>query len=371
MLHFFTRKEGKDKADTQRSPALALTSYILPKFLKRLAPRQKPYVLDLGPLSGPNIEFFAHLGFKIRVEDLLSPVPDDRASGENSAPESAAAMETAAAPADIAAPLPLEQEAPAPARAAAPPAAMPAAGRAGAVEAGAFLGGAAVQAVQPDGVPPAARTSGPAPAVGAGGGASAAGAPSLTRPGARPSRRIVLPPRTFPRHDAGQGSAHPGRGVSRGATGAAAAAPAVRLQTSFPYPDETFDAVIAWDLFNFYDPASVRLIAAETRRILKPGGYVLAYFHARQASGPDTPRRFRVVDERHLVAEAGAAAAQPRHVYQNRDIEKMFAGLAIVELYFLKNSLRELLMEKRTGVQTRSKPLVGPAAPKPPRFTIE
>jgi SAM-dependent methyltransferase len=369
MLHFFTRREGKDKGDPQRSPTLALTSYILPKFLKRLASRQKPYVLDLGPLSGPNIEFFARLGFKIRVEDLLSPLPEEEASGGT------AAMETATAPADVATPLPLEQEAPATSTAAARQSETPAAGRSGVAEAGAFLAGAAVQTTRPDIPPAASRASASTPdsGAGSGGGTTPASVPALTRPGARPSRRIVLPPRTFPRYGAGQGSGSTAHGPARGATGPASAAgpPLARRQTSFPYPDESFDAVIAWDLFNFYDPASVRLIASETRRILKPGGLVLAYFHARQAAGPDAPRRFRVVDERHVVAEAGAAAPQPRHVYQNRDIEKMFAGLTIVELYFLKNSLRELLMEKRAGEKPRLKPLVGPAAPKPPRFTIE
>jgi hypothetical protein len=59
-----------------------------------------------------------------------------------------------------------------------------------------------------------------------------------------------------------------------------------------------------------------------------------------------------------------------RHVYQNRDIEKMFAGLAIVELYFLKNATRELLMEKKAARAAGNRTLVRPATPKV-RFTIE
>jgi len=370
MLHFFNRREGKDKAEPQRAPALALDSHILLKLLKRLGSRQKPYLLDLGPLSGPNIEFFASQGYKIRVEDILSPLPEEQPSGQPPVTESA--TET---PSDIATALPLEQEAPRPSRTDAPEPPAQAAVQAGVAKAGAFLAGAAIQTTGPGNSPEVSRViaSTASPATGPGGRATAANTPVLTRPGARPSRRIVLPPRTFPRHEAERKSDLAARGRARGTTHPATTPgdPPPRLQTSFPYPDETFDVVIAWDLFNFYDPASARMIASETRRILKPGGFVLAYFHARQAAGPDAPRRFRIVDEHHVIAESGAAAPQARYVYQNRDIEKMFTGLAIVELYFLKNSLRELLMEKRIGAPPRSKPLVGPAAPKPPRFTIE
>ena len=59
-----------------------------------------------------------------------------------------------------------------------------------------------------------------------------------------------------------------------------------------------------------------------------------------------------------------------RHVYQNRDIEKMFIGLSIVELYFLKNATRELLMEKKTGRPPVTRALVRQATPRP-KFTIE
>ncbi len=112
------------------------------------------------------------------------------------------------------------------------------------------------------------------------------------------------------------------------------------------------------------------LLAAEARRILKPGGLLLGYFHARRPEGPETPRRYRVLDEGRVACDLQPGASLQRHVYQNRDIEKMFLGLSIVELYFLKNATRELLMEKKTARAPAGRALVRPAAPKP-RFTIE
>ena len=48
----------------------------------------------------------------------------------------------------------------------------------------------------------------------------------------------------------------------------------------------------------------------------------------------------------------------------------MFTGLSIVELYFLKNATREILMEKKTARSAGARTLVRPATPRV-RFTIE
>ncbi|MEK7283119.1 MAG: methyltransferase domain-containing protein, partial [Acidobacteriota bacterium] len=181
--------------------------------------------------------------------------------------------------------------------------------------------------------------------------------------------RIVLPPRTF-----ASGLAAPTPPAREGAGRIAGAPlPATRnaaLPTKFDFPDETFDAIVAWDIFNFYEVAAMRLLAAEARRVLRPGGLLLGYFHARRPDGPDTPRRYRVLDEGRVACDGQPGPPLSRHVYQNRDIEKMFAGLAIVELYFLKNATRELLMEKKAARAAGNRTLVRPATPKV-RFTIE
>jgi len=139
------------------------------------------------------------------------------------------------------------------------------------------------------------------------------------------------------------------------------------LATALAYPDASLDALVAWDLFNYYDPDSVRRIAAEVCRVLKPGGIVFAYFHSRSLDAPEAPRRFRIVDERQLSIERGSGRTLRRHVLQNRDIEKLFAGLRIRELYFLKNGLREMMLEKTSP----STPEAPSAARPRPRFQID
>jgi len=192
---------------------------------------------------------------------------------------------------------------------------------------------------------------------------------SILRPGARPSRRIVLPPRRFASTRLQE--SRPGADV-HSRPGRPAAVPTANplLPTTLDYPDESFDAIVAWDIFNYYAPGAMTLLAAESRRILRPGGLLLGFFQARSPEGPETPRRYRILDEGRMACGAQSGPPLQRHVYQNRDIEKMFVGMSIVELYFLKNATRELLMEKKTVRAATGRQVVRPATPKP-RFTLE
>ena len=180
-------------------------------------------------------------------------------------------------------------------------------------------------------------------------------------PGVRPSRRIVLPPRHQARPAAGADPNSPTRRVTTPAPSP--------LPSRFEHADASFDAILGWDLFNYYDPATERRVAAEVSRILKPGGLVFAWFHSRSAGAPDGPRRFRVLDETRFQVDPFDGRALPRHLYQNRDIEKMFTDLRIAELYFLKNGVREMMLEKRPPGSPA--PAGTPPARPRPRFRLE
>ena len=360
MLHLFRKSMSRDGSPIEGSEEPVVVSHILPKFLKRLRPMEKPRLLDLGRLCGANIEFFAQNGCKVQVEDLLLAVEStDGDQAGNATPDAGSgALDDAPAGGGIV----------------------------HATDGGASATHASRGRIVPPGTlppPGPARETGaasPSPASAspvsapadapAGAAAMTAGAASgfPARPGARPTRRIVLPPRTFTSNLAAQAAA---RESARRAGGPLA--PPTRnaaLPTRFDYPDETFDAIVAWDIFNYYEAGTMRQMAAEARRILRPGGLLFGYFHARRPDGPDTPRRYRILDEGRVARDGQPGPPLSRHVYQNRDLEKMFSGLTIVELYFLKNSTRELLMEKKATRADGSRTLVRPAVPKS-RFTLE
>ena len=75
-----------------------------------------------------------------------------------------------------------------------------------------------------------------------------------------------------------------------------------------------------------------------------------------------------MLDETRFQVDPFDGRALPRHLYQNRDIEKMFTGMRIAELYFLKSGVREMLLEKRSGAAA---PASTPVAKPRSRFRID
>jgi SAM-dependent methyltransferase len=318
MLNIFGRQRQAKPAAGDSTQEESLRSHVLPRFIKRIRAADRPMVLDLGRLSGGNIEFFGRVGCRLQIEDLLTCLEE---APPRTAPDTVAAGPAAG---DI------RTESIPPLRPA--PAALPL------VRESASSPPRAAAATAPPGTIPA-------------------------RPGRRPRRHIVLPPRTF--HQAGN-PAPP----ARPATPTGGAAWKSPLPTTFIFDDASFDAIVTWDVIDFYDPESARRVSADIRRILKPGGLLLSFFHARRATAPTRPRRYRIVDESHFSREETAFAPMPRQVYQNREIEKMFTGLRIIEQYYLKNGLREILMEKRSAAPEPPRPIGVSSRPKP-RFRIE
>ena len=345
MLHLFRRNGARDGSSIESIDGSVVVSHILVKFLKRLRHMERPHLLDLGRLSGSNIEFFARRGCKVQVEDLLLAF------------EAESAQKTPLDPHDVGAPPETSLTQDGPARC----------GMLVATDTGGPAPAPGLLTNTPAAPPAAAR---PVAVAGDPPSAYAAGShASVPRPGPRPSRRIVLPPRTFASTKL-QGRRPDLEARPRPGGPASASTRNALLPTTFAYPDETFDAIVGWDIFNYYNPGAMTLLAAEARRVLKPGGLLLGYFHARRPEGPETPRRYRILDEGRVACDGQPGPPLQRHVYQNRDIEKMFLGLLIVELYFLKNATRELLMEKKTARSPLGRSPVRPATPKP-RFTIE
>src|SRR4029453_1666562 len=90
MLNLFGRNGNQEGAPGERLKGSVIVSHILVKFLKRLKHMERPRLLDLGRVSGSNIEFFARAGCKVQVEDLLlscDPDSTEESSRDDSPPE--------------------------------------------------------------------------------------------------------------------------------------------------------------------------------------------------------------------------------------------------------------------------------------------
>ena len=115
----------------------------------------------------------------------------------------------------------------------------------------------------------------------------------------------------------------------------------------FAQEDGSVDGVLCWDIFDFLEPAAARALAHQVVRVLRPGGAVMGFFCTKGVERASFTK-FEIIEEtsslrhRHHAGTGGA-----KFVLQNRDIIKMFEGLAVAESFLLKSNTREMLLRRR------------------------
>jgi len=107
-------------------------------------------------------------------------------------------------------------------------------------------------------------------------------------------------------------------------------------------PDERFDALLAWDVFDYMRPDQVSCLMARLTPACRPRALVLALVSTRRQI-PAVPRRYRILD-RETLAEDGPLApvrACPRH--RQSDLERMMPGFSVGRSFLLRNGIQEYL----------------------------
>ncbi len=109
------------------------------------------------------------------------------------------------------------------------------------------------------------------------------------------------------------------------------------LDHSLQYPEEGFNAVLLWDIFDHLDSALLPKIADRLYDIMKPGGAVLAIFHSK----PERSYRYRIVDNQTIeTIPIGPVVAHDR-AFQNREILNLFGRFRSAKTFVGRDQLRE------------------------------
>jgi hypothetical protein len=115
------------------------------------------------------------------------------------------------------------------------------------------------------------------------------------------------------------------------------------LKSTLNYPEQTFDAVLAWDLLDYLDAELVSRLVGRINSLVRDGGVVLAIFHTRK---PETFHRYRVLDPQNLELISAPCPFVPQRVYQNREISNMFCRFRSSKTFVGRDQLREGLFIK-------------------------
>jgi hypothetical protein len=122
------------------------------------------------------------------------------------------------------------------------------------------------------------------------------------------------------------------------------------LQENLVYPNAQFDIVLCWNLPDYLEESLVKPTIDRLWSMMKPGGYLLAFFHTREAGPDSTCYRYHVTDKDMLemqevkFALPGHPASEkqsPRlqRVFNNRHIENLFRDFSSIKFFLIREVL--------------------------------
>jgi hypothetical protein len=134
------------------------------------------------------------------------------------------------------------------------------------------------------------------------------------------------------------------------------------LAKRFTQQPGTIDGILCWDLFDYLDKPSSKALGEQLTRLLRGDGVLLAFFSTSEPPVGIKPEYTKhvVVDKFNLQHRAYTASRGKQRPLPNRDIQRVFEPLRIVEQFLLKNNRREVLLRK--GPDTAGSAPVTPSA---------
>ena len=127
------------------------------------------------------------------------------------------------------------------------------------------------------------------------------------------------------------------------------------LDENLVYGNGQFDIVLCWNLADYMEESLVKPTIDRLWSVMKPGGFLLAFFHTRDAGPDSTCYRYHVTggDMLEMQEVKFALPGQPsshkqsprlQRVFNNRHIENLFRDFASIKFFLARDNIREVLV---------------------------
>src|SRR4051794_10016136 len=109
-------------------------------------------------------------------------------------------------------------------------------------------------------------------------------------------------------------------------------------------PEDTrFDAILAWDLFNYLHRKELPAFAEQLRRYTNSGALLFALISYHKTI-PAQPYRFKIKDEQHLIYDRRTAAERPSPRLAPAEVTNLLKGFRVDRSFLLKHGIQEYLL---------------------------
>jgi 2-polyprenyl-3-methyl-5-hydroxy-6-metoxy-1,4-benzoquinol methylase len=116
------------------------------------------------------------------------------------------------------------------------------------------------------------------------------------------------------------------------------------LHQALDYPEGHFDGVLIWDLLEYLAPALLAAVVERLMKIVRPKGYMLAFFHSDDKLESVPFYTFRIQDMNSLQV-AQTSTRKPAQLFNNRSLEKLFGRAESVKFFLTRDRLREVIVK--------------------------
>lgn len=116
------------------------------------------------------------------------------------------------------------------------------------------------------------------------------------------------------------------------------------LKQALDYPEGHFDAVLIWDVLEYLAPALLTAVVERLHYIVRPKGYMLAFFHADDKLEAVPFLTFRI-QELNTLRVGQQGIRRPAQLFNNRGLEKLFGKFESVKFFITRERLREVIIK--------------------------
>ncbi|MBV9503873.1 MAG: class I SAM-dependent methyltransferase [Acidobacteriia bacterium] len=116
------------------------------------------------------------------------------------------------------------------------------------------------------------------------------------------------------------------------------------LRQALDYPEGHFDGVLIWDVLEYLAPALLTAVIERLQKIVRPKSYMLSFFHS-ESKLESVPHYIFRIQEINLLHVTKQGSRHPTQLFNNRSLEKLFAGFASVKFFLTRERLREVIVK--------------------------
>ncbi|MFQ5896299.1 MAG: class I SAM-dependent methyltransferase [Nitrospinota bacterium] len=121
-----------------------------------------------------------------------------------------------------------------------------------------------------------------------------------------------------------------------------------RVLDGLDYAPGSLHGVLCWDILDMLPQTWARELVRRISRMLAVGGFILSFFGSNRACKEGVRVGFRILDRDRLEPIPDVTSHPGRRFYQNGEIMRIFSEFSILNFYLMRNSYREVLVQKRT-----------------------